>query len=104
MKRDGLGMLAAVVGLMVALPAVAAEADRRQGNQQQRINQGVRSGELTGREAARLERQHRSIQREIRRDRGDDGHLDATERARIDAKQDALSRRIAWQKHDGQSR
>ncbi|RKI18254.1 hypothetical protein D7Y15_08700 [Corallococcus sp. AB030] len=103
MKRNGLGMLAAVLGLTVALPAVAAEADRRQVNQQQRINEGVKSGELTGREAVRLERQHRSLQREIRRDRRDDGHLDAAERARIDAKQDALSRRIARQKHDAQS-
>ncbi|RYZ41236.1 MAG: hypothetical protein EOO71_12780 [Myxococcaceae bacterium] len=104
MKRNGLGMLAAVLGMTVALPAVAAEADRRQVNQQQRIHQGVRSGELTGREAVRLERQNNALQREIRRDRRDDGHLDAAERARIDAKQDALSRRIARQKHDAQGR
>ncbi|MCY1046644.1 hypothetical protein OV208_35400 [Corallococcus sp. bb12-1] len=104
MKRNGLGMLAAVLGMTVALPAMAAEADRRQVNQQQRINQGVRGGELTGREAVRLERQNNALQREIRRERRDDGHLDAAERARIDAKQDALSRRIARQKHDAQSR
>jgi IS30 family transposase len=104
MKRNILGIVAVVMGLAVALPASAAEADKRQVSEQQRINQGVRSGELTGREAVRLERQHRAINREIRRDRRDDGHLDAAERAKINHDQNALSRRIARQKHDGQSR
>ncbi|WP_224367967.1 hypothetical protein [Hyalangium versicolor] len=94
----------AVVGLMAATPAEAARADRRQANQQARIVQGVNSGELTKREAVRLEAQHVALQREIRQDRADDGHLDAAERAKIERQQDRLNRRISVQKHDAQSR
>jgi uncharacterized membrane protein YebE (DUF533 family) len=104
MKRNILAVGTMVLGLMTALPASAAKADRRQVNQQERIVQGAKSGELTGREAVRMERQHRAIQRDIREARSDDGHLDAGERARIQREQNQLSRRIQRQKHDGQSR
>jgi hypothetical protein len=93
-----------VVGLMVAAPAEAARADRRQVKQQVRIVEGVKSGELTKAEAVRLEAQHVALKREIRRERADDGHLDATERAKLERQQDQLNRRIYVQKHDGQSR
>ncbi|NVJ24774.1 MULTISPECIES: hypothetical protein [Myxococcus] len=91
-------------GLMVAPPASAAKAERRQATQQARIIDGVKSGELTGREAVRLERQHHAIQRELRQARRDDGRLDARERVRINREQNRLDRRIARQKHDAQSR
>ncbi|MBZ4418474.1 hypothetical protein [Myxococcus sp. RHSTA-1-4] len=104
MKRNFLAMGTMVLGLVMALPAGAAEADRRQVNQQERIIQGAKSGELTGREAVRLERQHRDIQRDIRQARHDDGHLDTRERARIHREQNQLSRRIYRQKHDAQAR
>jgi hypothetical protein len=96
--------VAALVGLMVASPAEAARADRRQGKQQARIVQGVKSGELTPAEARRLEAQHLALKHEIRKDRADDGHLDAAERAKIENQQDRLNRRIEVQKHDAQSR
>jgi uncharacterized membrane protein YebE (DUF533 family) len=96
--------VAVVVGVLMATPAEAARADRRQAKQQARIVQGVKSGELTRAEATRLEVQHQAIQREVRQGRADDGHLDAAERAKIEQKQDRLNRRIHRQKHDGQSR
>lgn len=96
--------VAVAVGVMMAAPAEAARADRRQVKQQARIVQGVKSGELTKAEATRLGVQHVAINREIRQARADDGRLDAAERARIERKQDKLSRRIYRQKHDGQSR
>jgi hypothetical protein len=43
---------------------------RRDGNQQQRIDQGVRSGELPG-EAGRLERQQTKIKRDETRMKSD---------------------------------
>lgn len=104
MKRNILVMGTMVLGLLSALPAGAAEADRRQVRQQQRIVQGVKSGELTGREAVRLQRQHRAVQRDIREARSDDGRLDARERTQIRREQNQLRRRIHRQKHDGQSR
>ncbi len=96
--------VAVVVGLMMANPAEAARADRRQVKQQARIVQGVKSGELTKAEAARLEAQHLAVQREIRQARADDGVIGPAERAKIERKQDRLNRRIYRQKHDGQSR
>jgi hypothetical protein len=96
--------VAVVVGVMMAAPAQAARADRRQVKQQARIVQGVKSGELTKGEAVRLEAQHRALKQEIRQDRADDGHLDASERAKIERQQDRLNRRIVVQKHDGQTR
>ncbi|MCP3103018.1 hypothetical protein LZ198_29475 [Myxococcus sp. K15C18031901] len=104
MKKNILAVAMMGFGLMTAMPASAAEADRRQVSQQARIVDGVKSGELTGREALRLERKHREIQRDIRQARRDDGHLDAQERAQINREQNQLSRRIARQKHDGQTR
>lgn len=104
MKRNILAVGTMVLGLMTALPASAAKADRRQVNQQARIVQGVKSGELNGREAVRLEHQHREIQRDLREARADDGHLDARERVQIQREQNQLNRRIYRQKHDAQSR
>ncbi len=103
MKNISLAV-AVVVGVMMAAPAEAARADRRQVKQQARIVQGVKSGELTKREAARLEVQHMAVKHEVRQARADDGHLDAAERAKIERHQDKLSHRIYVQKHDGQSR
>lgn len=96
--------VAVAVGLMMAAPAEAARADRRQVKQKVRIVQGVKSGELTKAEATRLGVQHMAINHQIRQARADDGRLDAAERARIERQQDKLSRRIYVQKHDGQSR
>jgi len=96
--------VAVVVGVMMASPAEAARADRRQATQQARIVEGVKSGELNKREAVRLEAQHVALKREKRQARADDGKLDAQERAKLERKQDRLSRRISVQKHDGQSR
>ncbi|PTL79691.1 hypothetical protein [Vitiosangium sp. GDMCC 1.1324] len=92
------------LGFVVSTPALAARADRRQVKQEARIVQGVKSGELSGREAVRLQAQHDALQREIARDRADDGKLDPVERARIERQQDRLSKRIATQKHDAQKR
>jgi hypothetical protein len=97
-------VVAVVVGVLMAAPAEAARADRRQVKQQARITQGVKSGELTKAEAVRLEARQAALQQEKREARADDGRLDAAERAKLERKQDRLSRRIRVQKHDAQSR
>ncbi len=96
-------LIVAMVMLSSSL-VLAAPPGARSMNQQARINQGVRSGELNGREAARLQAQHNRIERQIVRDRNDGGGMTPAERARIEAEQNRLSRHIAVQKHDGQSR
>lgn len=73
--------------------------DRRQDNQQQRIDQGIASGELTNREAARLQQQQTNIERLERRAESD-GAISGAERARLTHKQNQASRAIARKKHN----
>ena len=104
MTRILFSLVASVV-LLASAPAFAGHADLRQVRQQERIREGVRSGELTRGEAARLELRHRQIGREIRRDRAlNGGHLTPGEKARVERQQNRLSERIFVQKHDAQVR
>lgn len=103
MKR----MLLAVGGVIVLTTGTAfAQADtpvidQRQANQERRIDQGIASGQLTEREAARLERQQDRINRMEDRAKSD-GVVTPKERARIKAAQDRASRNIFREKHDRQ--
>jgi len=95
-------LAAAVLG---AAPASqAATVNARERAQQARLRQGLCSGELTGREYARLEAQAARIRAEEFRYRHNDGHLGPRERADLQRDLSRESRRIARQKHDGQSR
>jgi hypothetical protein len=106
--RKTIGTVA--VTLIVAASPLLAQAGQRdpggnarQANQQARIGQGVRSGELTKHETHRLEREQRGIAREERRYKAD-GQLTARERADLHHDLNAASRDIYRQKHDGQER
>ena len=94
------------IALAAALAAATLPgADRpaeRQKNQQKRIKEGVESGELTKHEARTIQRKERKLHREVKRDRADGPGLTPAERAKIEAKQDALSGKIAKEKHDAQ--
>jgi hypothetical protein len=79
------------------------ESVQRNLNQQKRIEQGVRSGELNNHEVARLEQgQAKTSRRQARA--GADGHISAREQNQIQHKQDKQSRKIRHQKHDRQAR
>ncbi|OFZ89002.1 MAG: hypothetical protein A2W21_01220 [Betaproteobacteria bacterium RBG_16_66_20] len=96
----------AAVFAALALPALAQTTstqriDQRQKNQQQRIDQGVKSGQLNRKEAARLEKGQARIQKAEGKAVAD-GKVTARERARIEKAQDRESRRIAREKHDKQ--
>ena len=95
-----------VIGAL-ALPAFAQTAtpgiDKRQENQQRRIDQGVKSGQLTKREAARLQKGQARVQRMEDRAKAD-GTVTKRERARIQRQQNVQNRRIAREKHDKQHR
>ena len=75
---------------------------KREKRQQKRINEGVESGELTKKEALKLEKKEAELHRKIKKDRKDGGGLTGKERAKIHQKQNKLSRQIAKQKHDKQ--
>ena len=81
--------------------AMAAEVDRREARQQERIGQGVESGQLTPGETARLERQEQRIDNQVKAERAaNGGHLTAAERAQVNREQNRESRRIYAAKHN----
>src|SRR5689334_254935 len=99
-----------LAGLGLALMVVASSAsagtpryDARQAHQQQRIVNGVKSGELTMRETRRLAAGQVHLNRVERRAKAD-GVVTAQERARMQHEENQQSRRIYRQKHDGQDR
>ncbi|HWE23222.1 MAG TPA: hypothetical protein VG496_04700 [Myxococcales bacterium] len=99
MKR--IAMALAVAVLAVSLAGRAAEVDRREQRQQERISQGVQSGQLTPGETARIERKEARIDREIKRDRAaNGGTLTPAERRRINRQQNRVSREIYRDKHN----
>ncbi len=77
--------------------------DRRERNQQMRIRQGVRSGELNRREVRRLEGEQRRVRRHEAIAKSD-GDVTARERHRLNRELDRSSRHIYRQKHDRQER
>ncbi|MEM6799908.1 MAG: hypothetical protein AAF696_00815 [Bacteroidota bacterium] len=79
------------------------KASKRQLKQGVRIKQGVRSGELTRKEAAGLKAQQRNIRRTKRAAKAD-GVVTPRERAVISRKQNRANRSIRRQKNDAQSR
>lgn len=76
----------------------------REREQQQRIRAGVRSGELTRVEAARLQTEQARIRAAEARARRSDGVFTARERARIQRELNQSSRHIYRQNHDRQER
>lgn len=89
--------------LLFAAPAEAGRIPTRKENQQDRIAQGVASGQLNPRETARLETREAHLNREVSRMRANDGgSLTPAQHARVEHQQDRLSRNIYQQKHDGQ--
>jgi hypothetical protein len=96
--------IGAMIGIFLTGAANGESIYAREVRQYQRVREGIRSGELTGREAAVLQRREAKLHRQIRRDHLDGNGLSPAERQKIDRKQDRLSRQIYRQKHDNQVR
>lgn len=90
-----------MMSLVAVTTATAGRVDRRQGRQGARINQGVRSGELTRKEAAGLKSQQQHVNRMERRAESD-GVVTNREQKRLENVQDRASKNIYRQKHDAQ--
>jgi hypothetical protein len=79
----------------------APTINQRKQNQQDRIANGIDSGQLTAGETKNLESRESNINREERDDRaGDDGHLTAGERQQINQQQNNVSKSIYNDKHN----
>ena len=89
--------------LFITFNVNAQTIPQTQANQQHRIVQGAKSGELTPRETKKLEAEQRGIQAEKRVARAD-GKVTPRERRRIKHDQRKASRDIYHEKHDAQKR
>ena len=74
---------------------------QRRENQQDRIAQGVKSGELTPGETAKLEKQQQGINKQVAADRkANGGKLTAAQRKQVNKEQNHASRNIYRKKHN----
>ena len=82
-------------------PAATPGVDQRQVNQQQRIDQGVKSGQLTGKEAANLEKGQAQVDKKEAKAKAD-GKVTPKEREKLKQAQNKQSAKIKQEKHDKQ--
>ncbi|MDZ4834995.1 MAG: hypothetical protein SGJ27_14560 [Candidatus Melainabacteria bacterium] len=78
------------------------DVNQTQNNQDKRIYNGIQSGELTRREATRLDNQQDRF--EVKEAQMRQNGLTLNERRKLDAHQDQMNRNIYNQKHDAQDR
>jgi hypothetical protein len=79
-----------------------SEVGQRQRNQQDRIAQGIRSGQLTAGETSHLEGHEAAVNHEIRNDRAaNGGKLTTGEKAKVNRQENRNSARIYRDKHNG---
>ncbi len=93
---------ATAMATSVANPASTPGIDKRQVNQEKRIDQGIATGTLNAAEAARLNQGQAKIEtaKELAKA---DGVVTKHERKKLHRMQDHASKRIYRQKHDAQS-
>jgi hypothetical protein len=107
MKRNLIfaGLLLATISISSAASAQTHTpvVRKRQVHQQERIGQGVKSGELTRPETRHLEAREAKIQND-KVEAKSDGVVTHQERAKLRREQNRTSRAIYRQKHDGQER
>jgi len=99
-------LMAVVLSGALVIPTVLAQ-DRpaqRQKNQQKRIKEGQKSGELTRKEAAKIEAREAKLHKDIKDARKDGPGLTPKERVQIEKRQDKISQDIYKEKHDAQKK
>src|ERR1700674_148301 len=73
-------------------------------NQQDRIAQGIKSGQLTAGETAKLENQQKGINQQVAADRkANGGTLTASEKKQVNKEQNAASKNIYHKKHNAKT-
>jgi hypothetical protein len=91
---------------LVPMPSMAAprQVNQRLENQQDRINQGIKSGELTRKEAGNLEAKEAKIKNNERFDKKEDnGKLTPAQRASLNKQLNNASRDIYKDKHNNKT-
>ncbi|HXR90224.1 MAG TPA: hypothetical protein VN750_08075 [Steroidobacteraceae bacterium] len=105
MKKSSSSIALAVVAALLGTAAWAAppqtqEVTQRDVNQQDRIEQGLQSGQLSTRETGQLEKDESHLDKMEARDLRN-GKLSPQETARINAAQNRVSHQIYADKHNG---
>jgi hypothetical protein len=78
-----------------------SKVGQRQENQQDRIAQGIKSGQLTAGETAKLENQQKGINQQVKADRAaNGGKLTTGEKKQVNKEQNAASKNIYNKKHN----
>ncbi len=101
MKRFNIILLTIVMaaGLVYTDMAQAGRIKTRQTNQEERISDGIESGELNQKEALKLQQEQNQI-RKFKHNARSDGKLTVKERDKIENMQDRASKRIFRAKHN----
>ncbi len=100
MKKHLIIATVIVTGLLVfSQTASAGNLKKRLHRQDHRIQQGIHSGEITPREARKLDRDQRQV-RQLRRHYLSDGHLSMRERIILNSRLDQSSKHIYRYKHN----
>lgn len=97
-------LISTILATAFVMPASAQSTatpnvSKRQVQQQKRIAEGVRSGELTAKETANLETREAKIQADKRAAKAD-GVVTTAERAKLQAEENRASRKIYQKKHN----
>lgn len=106
----GLSLVLVATAMTIATDSADAQArykqrvNNRQVRQQKRLYNGAANGQLTGKEAARLQKQQVKLARKERQMRLSGNGMTKKEAVRLEAAQDNLSQNVYQQKHDGQHR
>ena len=101
MKTMSITLVAMSVLTSAAWAQTTAEKDQqRDVNQQQRIEQGLQSGQLSTKEAGSLERQEQHVDKMEARDMRN-GSINPAEQARLNAAQNKVSQDVYADKHNG---
>jgi hypothetical protein len=96
-----ISLIAAAAAVPVYAQTDTPKVDTRQERQQERIDQGVASGELNQREAGRLQKEQDRIAGHEEKAKAD-GVVTKQERRKLNREQDRASRHIKREKHDRQ--
>src|SRR2546426_586966 len=94
-------LTASAILFIGSLGVTEAGINQRQRRQQRRIYQGAKSGQLTGNEFGKLEKEEARIERNETKAKSD-GNFTPKERTRINRELNKASRDIYKEKHDNQ--
>jgi hypothetical protein len=100
MRIIGMTIVAATIAVTGAM-AQSDTVDQRKQNQQERVAQGVKSGQLTAGETANVETKEAAINQEVHTDRTlNGGKLTGQEKRTVNQQQNQMSKQIYADKHN----